>query len=251
MIERISHVAAPALAEDDGNSERLRTLELLRARLSRTVSEGLEQGAGASQRGEIDSAEIAAFLDGSLSGPEWDAVAARLVNDPATRAELAAAAAMVDEIQAQPVTIPAGVMARAAGVLACTEQGRPRVPAVTVTPVVGYRRSMAWSGVALAVLAVVAVPAVLKMTGEGTTAGKHGGTGDTFSRGIVATPSSPAKKKDAQSCIDANGQAGKPTPDSTGRTARPDEGSTESNDPCKPKPPEAGMQERPAPARSN
>ena len=122
MIERLSHEPAPAPAEDDGRSDRLQALEVLRAQLSRTISEGLGQGSVAGQWGEIDNAQIAAFLDGSLSRAEWDAVATRLANDPVARAELAAAVALLDEIQAQPATVPAGLMGRAAGVLAASEQ---------------------------------------------------------------------------------------------------------------------------------
>ena len=260
MIERISHEPAPALAEDDGRSERLQARELLRAQLSRAISEGLGQGSAAGQGDEIDNAQIAAFLDGSLPRAEWEAVATRLVSDPAARAELAAAAALLDEIQAQPATAPAGLMGRAAGILAGPEQDRPRAAAVAVTPVAWYRRSIAWSGFALAVLAIVAVPAVLRMTGDGTIAVKQGEPGDTFSRGIAATPSSPARKKDAQSCIDANEQSRKSTPDNTGNdrgtvtpagAGRPGEASTENNDRCPPKPPAAGKHERAAPAGSN
>ena len=264
MIERLSHEPASAPAEDDGRSDRLQALELLRAQLSRTISEGLERGSVAGQWGEIDNAQIAAFLDGSLSRAEWDAVAARLANDPAARAELAAAAALLDEIQAHPATVPAGLMERAAGVLAVPEQNRPRVSAMAVTPVVRYRSSIAWSGFALAVLAVIAVPTVLKMVGDGTTiAVKQGDAGDTISRAIVATPSGPTKKKDAQSCIDANEQARKSTPDNMGNdrrtetratgqgAERPGEAPTENNDPCGPKPAGAGKHERPASAGSN
>jgi hypothetical protein len=263
MIERISHEPAPALAEDDVRSGRLQTRELFRAQLSRTISEGLGQGAVAGQWGEIDNAQIAAFLDGSLSRAEWDAVATRLVSDPAARAELAAATALLDEIQTQPATAPAGLMARATGVLAGPEPDRPRVSAVTVTPVAWYRRSIAWSGFALAVLAIVAVPAVLKMAGDGTIAVKPGEPGDTFSRGIVATPSSPARKKDAQSCVDANEQARKSTPDNTandrGTATRtpaegaggPGEAATENNDRCAQKPPVTGKHGRLAPSGSN
>ena len=249
MIERLSHEPASALAEDDGRSDRLQTLEVLRAQLSRTISEGLGQGSVAGQWGEIDNAEIAAFLDGSLSRAEWDAVATRLANDPAARAELAAAAALLDEIQAQPATVPAGLMERAAGVLAASEQNHQRVSAAAVTPVAWYRRSMAWSGFALAVLAVIAVPTVLKMAGDGVTIAVK--PDDTISRTIVVTPSSPTKKKDAQSCIDANEQAGKPR--ATGEVAeRPGDTRTENNDPCGPKKPAAaGTLERPASARSN
>ena len=123
---------------------------------------------------------------------------------------------------------------------------------------------MAWSGFALAVLAVIAVPTVLKMVGDGaTTAGKQDDAGDTLSRTIVATPSSPAKKKDAQSCIDANEQTRKSTPDKMGNdrhtvtratgegAERRGEAPTENNDPCGPKPTGAGKHERPASAGSN
>ena len=251
MIERLSHEPASVPAEDDGRSDRLQMLELFRMQLSQTISEGLERGAAAGQLGEIDNAEIAAFLDGSLSRAEWDAIATRLVSDPAARAELAAASALLDEIQAQPTTAPAGLMGQAAGVLAGPEQDRPPVSAVAVTPVAWYRRSMAWPGFALAVLAVVAVPAVVKMSGDRTPAVEQRGAGDTFSRGIVATPSHPSRKEDAQSCPDANEQARKSAPDNTGRPGRPGEASTDNNDPCKPRPSGAGKQDRPASAGSN
>jgi hypothetical protein len=264
MIDRLSHEPASERAEDDGRSDRQQALELLRAQLSRTISEGLAQGSAAGQWGEIDNAQIAAFLDGSLSRAEWDAVATRLANDPVARAELAAAAALLDEIQAQPATAPAGLMGRAAGVLAASEQSRPRVSAVAVTPVAWYRRSIAWSGFALAALAVIAVPTVLKMVGDGATiAVKPDDAGDAISRTIVVIPSSPAKKKDTQSCLDANEQARKSTPDNLGNdrrteqratgqgAERPGEAPTENNDPCGPRPAGAGKHERPASAGSN
>jgi hypothetical protein len=239
-------------AEDDGRSDRLQALELLRVQLSRSVSEGLERGSVAGQPGDFDNAQIAAFLDGSLSRAEWDAVAARLVDDPATRAELAAATALLDEIQTQPATVPAGLLERAAGVIAASEQTRPQVSAAPVTPIAWYRRSMAWSGFALVALAIIAVPAVLKMAGDGAMiAVKPGDPGETFSRGIVATPGS-TKKKDAQSCVDANEQARKSAADN----ARNDRGATaertaENNDPCGSKPAEAVKRERATPAGSN
>ena len=251
MIERLSHEPASALDEDDGRSDRLQTLEVLRAQLSRTISEGLGQGSVAGQWGEIDNAQIAAFLDGSLSQAEWDAVATRLANDPVARAELAAAAALLDEIQAQPATAPAGLIGRAAGVLAASEQSHQQVSAAAVTPVARYRSSIAWSGFALAVLAVIAVPTVLKMVGDGATiAVKPDEAGDTISRTIVVIPSSPTKKKDAQSCIDTNAQARKSTPDNIG-AERPGEAPSKNNDPCGPKPSGAGKPERPASAGSN
>jgi hypothetical protein len=262
MIERLSHEPASAPAEDDGRSDRLQSLEVLRAQLSRTISEGLEQGSVARQWGEIDNAQIAAFLDGSLSRVEWDAVATRLANDPVARAELSAAVALLDEIQAQPATAPAGLMGRAAGVLAASEQNHPRVSAVAVSPVARYRRSIAWSGFALAVLAVIAVPAVLEVAGDGAAiAVKQNDAGDTISRTIAVTPSSPTKTKDAQSCMDANEQASKSTSDNTGNdrrtqataegAERPGEARPENNDPCGPKPADGRKRERPASGRSN
>jgi hypothetical protein len=251
MIERLSHEPASALAEDDGRSDRLQALEVLRAQLSRTISEGLGQGSVAGQWGEIDNAQIAAFLDGSLSRAEWDAVATRLANDPVARAELAAAVALQDEIQAQPATVPAGLMERAAGILAASEPNRPRVSAVAVTPVAWYRRSIAWSGFALAVLVMIAVPTVLRVVGDGATiAVKQDDAGDTISRTIVVTPSSPTKKKDAQPCIDANEPAKKSRATGAG-AERSGEAPTENNDPCGQKPAGAGKHERPASAGSN
>ena len=98
---------------------------------------------------------------------------------------------------------------------------------------------------------MIAVPTVLKMVGDGATiAVKQDDAGDTLSRTIVVTPSSPTKKKDAQSCIDANEQARKSTPDNMG-AERPGEAPSKNNDPCGPKPAEAGKHERPASAGSN
>src|SRR5882724_11765253 len=114
MIERLSHEPASVRAEDDDRPDRLQAHELLRAQLLRTISEGLAQGSlAAGQWDEIDNAQIAAFLDGSLSRAEWDAIATRLANDPMARAELAAAAELLDEIHASPVTAPANLVARA------------------------------------------------------------------------------------------------------------------------------------------
>src|SRR4051794_6216053 len=218
MIERLSQEPASVLAEDDDRSDRLRTYELLRAQLSRTISEGLGQGSlAAGQLGEIDNAQIAAFIDGSLSQAERDAVVARLANDPVARAELSSAAALLDEIKARPATAPAGLVVRAADVLAPSEQSRAQVSAMAAGPVAWHRRSMAWSGFALAVLAVIAIPTVVKMVGDRAAISvKQDDAGDAMGRGIVATPSSPTKKKDARSCIDANEQARKSTPDNTG-----------------------------------
>jgi hypothetical protein len=266
MIERPSQEPASVPAEDDDRSDRLQTYELLRAQLSRTISEGLEQGSlAAGQWDEIDNAQIAAFLDCSLPRAEWDAVAARLANDPVARAELTSAAALLDEIQARPATAPAGLVVRAAGVLAASEQSRAQVSAMAVSPVARYRRSIAWSGFALAALAVIAIPTVVKMVGDGAAiAVKQDDAGDAVGRGIVATPSGPTKKKDAHSCSDANEQARKSTPGSMGSDRGTGPGATaevaehpgkaaptDDNDPCGPRPAEGRRHERPASAGPN
>jgi hypothetical protein len=254
MIERLSHELASVRAEDDDRPDRLQAHELLRAQLVRTISEGLAQGSlAAGQWGEIDNAQIAAFLDCSLPRAEWNAVAARLANDPVARAELAAAAELLDDIHARPATVPANLVVRAAGVLAASEQSRPQVSAVAVTPVAWYQRPIAWSGLALAALAVIAIPSVMKVVGDGATITvKPNDAGDTISRTIVAIPSSPAKKKDAQSCIDANEQAKKSTRATAEVAERPGEAPpTDNDDPCGPKPAGGGKHERPAAAGPN
>jgi len=242
MIERLSHESASVPDEDDGRAARLQMLELVRVQLSQAVSEGLEPGSAAGQSGEIDNAQIAAFLSGSLPREEWDAVAARLVNDPAARAELAAAVALLDEVEAQPATVPVGLIGRAAGVLAGPDQDRPAVS--PVAPTAWYRRPIAWPGLALAVLVVTAVPAVWQVVGDRTAAVGQGGSGDTFGRGIVAAPPGAIRKKDAQPCVDANDRPAQ-------GAERRREASTENDDRCAPKPPAASKQERSAPARSN
>ena len=124
---------------------------------------------------------------------------------------------------------------------------------------------MAWSGFALAVLAVIAIPTVVKMVGDGAAiAVKQDDAGDAIGRGIVATPSSPTKKKDARSCIDANEQAKKSTPDNTGSDRGTGPGTTaevaghpgkaaptDGNDPCGPGPAGGRKPERPASAGPN
>jgi hypothetical protein len=230
MIERHSHLPA-SLPDDDDDGHAARLRELLRVRVSQAVSEGLERGSVAARQGEIDNAVIAAFLDGSLPRAEWAAVVARLVNDPAVRAEIVAASALLDEIEARPAIVPADLMSRAAGVLADPVQDRPLVSAVTIAPAAWYRRPLAWPAFALAVLAVIAVPAVWNVAGDKTTAVEKSGSSDTFGRGIVATPSG---KKDVQPCVDANGT----TVQAQG-TERRAETAAEHQDRCAPKPPRA------------
>jgi hypothetical protein len=232
MIERHSHEPASLPDDDDGRAARLEKRDLLRAYLSQAVSEGLERGSAATRQGEIDNAELAALLDGSLPRAEWDAVVERMVNDPAARAELTAAAALLDEIQAQPATVPADLMARAAGVLARPEQDRPPVSAVTIASAPWYRRPLAWPAFALALVAVIAVPAVWTVVGDRTTAVEQGGSSDTFGRGIVAAPS---VKKDAEPCVDRNGTT-------VQGTERKGDASAENKDRCAPKPPAAAKQ---------
>jgi anti-sigma factor RsiW len=234
MIERLSHEPASVPDEDDGRAARQQMLELLRVRLSHAVSEGLEPASVAGQTAEIDSADIAAFLDGSLSPTERDTLIARLVNDPSARAELAAAAALLDEIKAEPVPVPPDLMGRAAGILAAREQERPPVSAATIAAAAWYRRSIVWPGLAFAVVAIAAVPAVWKAVGVGTTAVEQSGSGDTFGRGIVAVPS--VSKKDAASC-DAAGSTTKQDAERRGEAA-------DKNDRCAPKPPAAARHDR-------
>jgi hypothetical protein len=260
MTERLSHELASLLAEDDGRSDRPPARALLRARLARNLSEGLGQGSrAAGARGEVDSAEIAAFLDGSMSQRERDTVAARLADNPVARSEMAAAAAMLDEVDARPAAIPAGLVTLAADLLAVAAPGSSRLHSTLGAPIVWTRRTMVWSGVAAAVLAVVAIPAVMTMVWDGAT--KDGGPTE---RGIVATPSGQAKQKDPRSCDDANEAAKTPkqAPDdavtdrdagkkATAKANQPP-GATppDDDDPCRPKPAD-GSKREPSSARPN
>ena len=240
MTERLSHELASLLAEDDRSSDRSIQRELLRARLVGNLSEGLGQVGQRDDR-PTDHARVAAFLDGSLSGPEWEDVAVGLAADAATRSDMAATAAFLDEVDARSAALPAGLLARATDVLAA-EAGGSRRPSVIGSTVSWYRRTMIWSVPAAAMLGTFAILGAslwddlsLKLTDNSR----------PIERGLGVVP---AKGKSGRMCDETAGQdaKGQRKPDISGADrsdSRLPAGSNRTgqvmpaeDDPCRPKP---------------
>jgi hypothetical protein len=163
MIERLSQELQSLLGDDKEGPDRDETLRLLRARLALCVTEGLVQASGVDGRAEpLAPAQIAAFLDGTLPPDEWQAVADRLADDQALRADLESAAMLLDQLDTPPPAMPAGLLARAADVLATSHQVQnSRLTSVRWLAAMWWRRPAAWSGLAALVLVAVLAPAVV------------------------------------------------------------------------------------------
>jgi hypothetical protein len=139
------------LAEASDGPHRPGAAGALRARLAATLGEGLEGTAKRHERGDDDPALLAAYLDGALSEAERAVVLAGLADDPARRANLASAAALLGAIEPDRQEVPPGLMALAqstfapAGAAAARPRWivRPRAPAI------------GWAGAALLVLVLV------------------------------------------------------------------------------------------------
>jgi hypothetical protein len=115
MTERLSDEMASLLDEGEHRLAPAAARALLRARLAMSLSEGLTKDAGLNgHAGDHDHALLAAYLDGTASAAEREAMMARLAEDPAARSELAAAMALLDDIEARPEEPPAALLARAA-----------------------------------------------------------------------------------------------------------------------------------------
>lgn len=121
MTERLSDEVALLFQEGEIPSERTAARALLHARLAGSLSEGLAHDTSRNGHARDDDdgpALIAAFLDGATSPAERDAIAAKLVNDAAARADLISAMALLDDIAVQPAELPAGLASRAAEIFA-------------------------------------------------------------------------------------------------------------------------------------
>lgn len=138
----------------------------LRARLSATLSEGLENEAVPAS--DADPATLAAFIDGRLTGEAREKFARALAREPNLRADMESAADLVSSVSENPVQVPKHLMARAAAEFA------PEPPRV-----VGMRSRWSFSFAdllprqriaiaAVAVLAVMlAIPAGMMFKGGG------------------------------------------------------------------------------------
>jgi hypothetical protein len=86
----------------------------LRSRLAATLSEGLGDDSVASSDFDAgDSASIAAFIDGQLSGAARDRVVAALAQQPSLRIDMESAAELVSSVSQSPSQVPADLLARA------------------------------------------------------------------------------------------------------------------------------------------
>jgi len=185
MTERLSNELASLLAEDDGRSDSDEGRDLLRARLARDMSEGLEQDARAQGEREetaIDRARIAAYLDCALSRAERDQVAAELAGDPVARSDLASTLLLLGDLEGRTAAIPAGLLVRASGIL---HPSRPQASAVRSMPLpVWSRRRVAWPALAAILLVAALTPAVVSIVREWNAAVQDTPT----IRGLVPVP---------------------------------------------------------------
>jgi hypothetical protein len=235
MTERLSHELPSLLAEDEGCLDQVEARGLLRARLVRDMSEGLAQSpraASGDEAGMLDHARIAAYLDGSLSRDERDAVAAKLADDPVLRSEVASALLLLDRLEAHAKTAPAALVARAVGILAAAQPIGPRAVAVRHAPVaIWWRRPAALSGLAAVLLAALTPGVVSMVRDRNEAAGVRDVKGGSPDRGVVPLPAGKGGEPDTRSCERPVARGAK-APD------RPDEPSSAApdDDPCRPKP---------------
>lgn len=240
MTERLSHELASLLAEDEGCLDRVGARGLLRARLVRDMSEGLAQSPPAGsgdEAGMLDRARIAAYLDGSLSRDEREAVAAKLADDPVLRSEVASALLLLEGLEAQAKAAPAALVARAVGILAAAQPIGPRAVALRHAPLaIWWRRPATLSGLAAVLLVAALTPAVVSMVRDrNEDPVLRDVKGSSPNRGVVRSPAGKGSEPDGRSC-DRPGE--RPTDRGVKTPQRPDEPSSAApdDDPCRPKP---------------
>lgn len=254
MAERLCREITLLLAEhDDRPDDPTGVRDLVRARLAISLSEGLGREADVLRDGEAgvdDRARLAAFFDDRLPGPERDAIVAARVNDPTCRADLSSAAALLDSIEAEPVTLPAGLLARAVDTFAPAQPSHRARAAVQRHPSAAWLgRAVFWPSLATLVVIVALTPAVLQMLWNKRDAPEPDTTGPAIGRGVAPLPEagrrSPAGRStsepNARSC-DHSGdpaQAGQRSGEAKGgqENAPVQSPDATSGDPCLPKPP--------------
>src|SRR5205085_2013248 len=98
--------------------------------------------------------------DGSLTPPERDVFLAGIADDASRRSDLGSAAALLDAIEAEPRAVPAGLVAKAAAVLA--PAGTPVAQKVSEQPQYSWwqGRRLAWASVAGVLVVAAVVPSV-------------------------------------------------------------------------------------------
>jgi hypothetical protein len=235
MADRLSQEITLLLAEHDDRPDDLTGVrDLVRARLAISLSEGLGNEADVLRDGAAgadDLARLAAFFDDGLPRPDRDVIVAARVNDPTCRADLSSAAVLLDSIEVEPGTLPAGLLARAVDTFAPAPSPH-RQSAVQRQPSVSWRgQRIFWPSLAALLLVAALTPAVLPVLWDKRDASPQDATGGAIGRGVAPLPKAdktcePAKA-DPRSGEAKGAQEGAtvPSPDAT-----PD-------DPCVPKPP--------------
>jgi hypothetical protein len=243
MSERLRDEIASLLAEHDESCDPA-ARNLLRARLAMSLSEGLRQGEGArgdEHSGEADHTRLAAFLDAALPRSEREAVAARLADDPALRAEVASAVALLDEVEAQPNAPPAGLVARAAALLAASDSSIRRIDARGGASAWRHKGPVVWSSIAAVALLAVAIPAVVFPV----LAGRISPPEPAMSRGLappapakrpaeLAQPVRPVSNAKDRVCDDTGNSAGAPRVSREKNAADDAPAASASDDACRP-----------------
>jgi hypothetical protein len=200
----------------------------LRSRLNATFSEGLDGAASASS--DLDAggpASIAAFIDGQLTGAARDKLVAALAQQHSLRAEVEAAAELVQSVAESPLQVPKHVLARANAQFAPAPPAQARSWALFDLSVILPRQRIAWVMVA-ALLLVVAVPAGLMIGGR---FGQQGGVEPELSS-VEPSGDAAQKKKACEEKLKEKAKDEKSKPASS-LPAAPSP-SAELKDPCDP-----------------
>jgi hypothetical protein len=216
MTERLSDAMAQMLDEGEPRSDDAALRALLYARLAGSLSEGLAHDAGRNGRASgDDSALIAAFLDGAATPAEREAIAARLAADPAARADLVSAMALLDDIAAQPEALPAGLAARAEEIFAADPAPAMQAGGGWLQSLVSASRWRSAPGPRFALAAVLAVaiatPALLQMGWHGD-AGMQRQDQDSGPVGRGLAPAETMRKAPAATAKGAQGCEPSETP---------------------------------------
>jgi hypothetical protein len=166
MTESIKSEIERLLDEPGGLPATDRASDLLRSRLTATLSEGLGDASVApSQFSTRDLASMAAFIDGQLTGAARDKFAADLSQQQSLRADLESTAALVYATSDSPLEVPKHLLARAGAQFAPAPppalESRWRLDLSMLLP----RRRIAWAMVAALAL-IVATPAGLMLSGR-------------------------------------------------------------------------------------
>ena len=125
MSKHVAQEITRLLADDEGRPSATR--RRAKARLVASIAEGLDRAQIADLRAGLTDGARAAFFDAQLSPAQRQIVITALSHDPRERAEMSSAAALLDWVDAEPIPLPPGLLARAATTFAvansATRQG--------------------------------------------------------------------------------------------------------------------------------